>query len=87
MRYNEIDHAATVQDNDEDLGDEYGDRPILATFFAPIDGSGVLVPVPPGNPNGYILALTEEQGMQLLLALAAQVGRQTSLTAITEDEG
>ena len=87
MHSSEINPNAVIDDNDEDLSGEYGDRPILATFFAPLDASDVLVPVVPGDPEGRILALTEKQGMQLLLVLAAQLGRQTSLTAITEDEG
>lgn len=83
MHHSQIDPDVEVMDHDEDLiSGPVEDRPILATLFAPLDGSDILVPVGQDDPEGHILALTEEQGMQLLLVLAAQLGENRSIKAI-----
>lgn len=86
MYRNEIDENVKVEDYGIDLDDEYGFRPVLLTSFASVDGSDVVVPVDQDDPEGMILALTEEQGMQALLLLARQLGKEKSLAAITEDK-
>lgn len=86
MHISDVDHRAEVMDHDEDLiGGPVENRPILATMFAPLDGSDILVPVAQDVPEGHILALTDEQGMQLLLVLAAQLGEERSIEAIKGD--
>jgi len=83
MHYSEVDPSAEVMDHDEDLiGGPVEDRPILATAFAPLDSTDVLVPVAQSDPEAHILALTEKQGMQLLLVLAAQLGEDRAIKAI-----
>lgn len=85
MHVSKIDHRVEVMDHDEDLvGGPVEDRPILATMFAPLDSSDILVPVAQDEPEGHILALTDEQGMQLLLVLAAQLGEARSVEAIRD---
>lgn len=85
MHHTEIDSRVEVMDHDEDLiGGPVEDRPILATAFAPIDGTDVMVPVPQDSPEGYILALTEEQGRQALVVLAEQIGKEEAVKLIQE---
>lgn len=87
MHYSEINHKVEIQDHDEDLIDSpYGERPILATAFAPVDSGDVIVPVAQDNPEGYILALTQGQGLQLLVVLAKQLGIRNSMDVLHEFE-
>jgi hypothetical protein len=86
MHRSEINEDVKVEDCAFDLDGDYGYRPILLTAIASVDGSDVAVPVDQDSPEGMILALTEEQGMQALLLLARQLGKDKSLEAITKDE-
>lgn len=87
MHHTEIDHEASVTNSGFDLEDDfYGERPILLTFFAPVDNSDVLVPVDESNREGRTLALTEEQGMQAVLELAGQLGKASVIAALGELE-
>lgn len=86
MHYTEIDPAATVQDAPFDLEDEniHGHRPILLTGFGVLDSSDLLVPVDDTSPESRILALTEDQGRQALVALAGQIGKEEAVQLIQE---
>lgn len=87
MHQSEIKSDVAIVDHDKDLvGGRFEDRPILATAFAPVDGSDVMVPVDQYDLEGFILALTEEQGMQLLLVMAAQLGKERAIEAIESAE-
>jgi hypothetical protein len=74
MHYSEIDHEVKIEEPSADLDGDYGYRPILLEGFTPVDGSDVIVPVDSDSPESFTLALTEEQGVQALLALAEQIG-------------
>lgn len=87
MHRSEIDPDVTVREPMADLDEDYGDRPILLEGFTPVDGSDVIVPIDSGNPEGFILALTETQGEQALLVLAEQIGTAKALKLITEAAG
>lgn len=83
MYSGDIDSSAEIFNHDEDLIDGPAeDRPVLATMFAPVDGSDIIVPVDQDEPEGRILALTRKQGMRLLLVLAEQLGEGESVAAI-----
>lgn len=88
MHHTEIDHEATVQNAGFDLEKDhlYGYRPVLLEGFAMVDGCDLLVPAPEGHPESMIMALTEKQAMQALLALAGQIGRKAAMAAVTEAE-
>lgn len=82
MHRDDINHKIRIEEPSADLDDDYGNRPVLLEGFAPVDGGCVIVPVDGEDPEGFILALTEEQGIQALLLVAAQVGNETAYTLI-----
>lgn len=84
MHRSEIDRKAKVEEPSADIDEDFGYRPILLEGFVPVDGSDVIVPVDSGSPESFILALTEEQGMQALLVLAEQIGDLKARDLINE---
>lgn len=82
MHRDEINHEARIEEPSADLDGDYGYRPILLEGFVPVDSSDVIVPVDSQSPESFILALTEEQGMQALLLLAEQIGKEVAVKAI-----
>lgn len=82
MHRDEINPEARIEEPSADLDGDYGYRPILLEGFVPVDSSDVIVPVDSQSPESFILALTEEQGMQALLLLAEQIGKEVAVKAI-----
>lgn len=82
MHSDEINPDVQIEEPVADIDDDFGHRPVLLEGFTPVDGSNVIVPVDRQGPESYILALTEEQGIQVLLVVAAQVGNDTAYNLI-----
>ena len=89
MHSSEIDIDAKVEEGGIELEDDhlYGYRPVTLEWFAPVDGTDVIIPCDSGNPESMTVAFTEEQAMQAIVALAAQVGKGPAVTAIKGDAG
>lgn len=88
MHHTEIDQNALVHVADVDLGDSvYGNRTVALEGFALVNDCDLLVPVDPRNPEALILALTEEQAIQVILMLAGQIGKGAALAAVQKAEG
>ena len=84
MHRSEIDHEVKIEEPSADLDGDYGYRPVLLEGFVPVDGSDVIVPVDSDSPESFILALTEEQGIQALLVIAEQLGDLKARDLINE---